>query len=155
VVKRKVEGESGTLQIWVEGAMTEEERLKKRQRPPNPWRWMMEIQLMKLFDALVYNDDRNTGNILIDSDWKLILIDHTRAFRKLTDLPEVESLKFCDKGVWERFKNLDASLVREKLGGLLRDSEIESLLKRHQALIAHYRRLIEERGSDTVLFRVY
>ena len=40
---------------------------------------------MYVFDELIQNRDRNPGNSLWTTDWKLWLIDHTRAFR-----PDVE-----------------------------------------------------------------
>jgi hypothetical protein len=36
---------------------------------------------MRVFDQLIYNTDRNTGNVLYDTGWRLWGIDHTRAFR--------------------------------------------------------------------------
>jgi hypothetical protein len=35
---------------------------------------------MALFDQLIFNDDRNQGNMLIGKDWKVWLIDHTQDF---------------------------------------------------------------------------
>ena len=36
---------------------------------------------MRMFAELVYDTDRNHGNILYDTDWKLWMIDFSRAFR--------------------------------------------------------------------------
>jgi hypothetical protein len=33
---------------------------------------------MRAFDQLIYNTDRNLGNLLIDGDWRIWMIDHTR-----------------------------------------------------------------------------
>lgn len=65
VVEREVEGRKGTLQVWVEGAMTEVTRKERGLEPPEPSRWMFQYQVMWLFDNLIFNDDRNKGNILI------------------------------------------------------------------------------------------
>ena len=40
---------------------------------------------MRVFDELIANTDRNQGNMLIDKQWKLWLIDHTRGFRTTSD----------------------------------------------------------------------
>ena len=40
-----------------------------------------QIQIMRVFDELIQNRDRNQGNILWTNDWTMWLIDHTRAFR--------------------------------------------------------------------------
>ena len=42
--------------------------------------------MMYLFDELISNIDRNQGNIVYTKDWRLWLIDHTRAFRKNSTL---------------------------------------------------------------------
>jgi len=39
--------------------------------------------VVRLFDQLIYNTDRNLGNLLIDKSWRLWMIDHTRAFKVL------------------------------------------------------------------------
>ena len=39
------------------------------------------MQLVRLFDQLIYNIDRNIGNLMITNDWRIWAIDHTRAFR--------------------------------------------------------------------------
>ena len=44
--------------------------------------------MMQLFDQLISNVDRNQGNIVYTKDWRLWLIDHTRAFRKNTELED-------------------------------------------------------------------
>ena len=36
---------------------------------------------LRIFDELIQNRDRNTGNLLWTTDWKMWMIDHTRAFR--------------------------------------------------------------------------
>ena len=35
---------------------------------------------MKMLDVLINNDDRNAQNFLVDPDFHIILIDHSRAF---------------------------------------------------------------------------
>ena len=44
--------------------------------------------VVRLFDQLIYNTDRNLGNLLIDKDWRLWMIDHTRAFKTFTEPEE-------------------------------------------------------------------
>ena len=65
--------------------MTERSMREDKIEPPSSgidrWRWMMQWQVIHFFDNLIYNEDRNQGNVLIASIWKLWMIDHTRAFR--------------------------------------------------------------------------
>ena len=56
-------------------------RSRRRTAPTGTSRTTM----MRLFDQLIANIDRNIGNIVYTKDWRLWPIDHTRAFRKNTD----------------------------------------------------------------------
>ena len=60
-------------------------KVKDNIQPPNDQQWQKQVQMMNVFDALIYNTDRNRGNILITPDWRLWMIDHTRAFRRNPD----------------------------------------------------------------------
>lgn len=151
-VLREVKGKKGTLQAWVEGCMMEKDRQKKNIQPPRTWNWVMQNQIMQLFDQLIWNDDRNLGNVLIDSDWKLWLIDHTRSFRTYKQLQGEESIKFCEKNVWVRLKSLDQNVVEEQLAPYLNSSQINSLMKRQELLVEYLQKIIDERGEKKVLF---
>lgn len=151
-VGRKIQGTKGTLQIWLENTMVEIERIKEKRMPPDPLRWNRHTQNMRVFDALIYNEDRNQGNILIDEDWNMWLIDHTRAFRTHSRLQNPEPIKMCERKLWEGLQALDEGEVKARLKEYLRPFEINGLLKRRVALIEHIKKLIAERGEGAVLF---
>lgn len=152
VLERKIKGKKGSLQAWVEEAMTEKKRKKEDITPPSPRFWMLQYQIMYLFDNLVFNDDRNTGNILIDKDWVLWLIDHTRAFRPVADLRNASAIILCERRIWENLKILEDSVIEERLGTYLDTYEMKTLLERKQKLVHHVNELIEKRGEESVLF---
>ena len=154
-VKRSMRGNEGTLQAWVQGTMTERERLEKEIEPPDMWRWMMQRQVMNIFDNLIYNDDRNVGNILIAEDWLLILIDHTRSFRDHEKLMSPDSVGYCDRNLLENMKKLDLETVREHLGPFLRGQQIRALMKRRDLLVEHIEKLVEKHGAGKVLFSFF
>ena len=86
-VFRSVRSERAAVTWWVDDvAMTERERVAQGTYGPNPARTVEQFYAMYVFDELIQNRDRNQGNMLWTSDWKLWLIDHTRAFR-----PQVEN----------------------------------------------------------------
>ncbi len=152
VVEREIKGKKGSLQAWVEEAMTEKSRKKDDIAPPTPRFWMLQYQIMYLFDNLIYNDDRNTGNILIDKNWVLWLIDHTRAFRPVSELKNPSTIILCERGIWEKLKNLEDSVIKERLDEYLDTFEMKTLLKRKKKMIEHVQELFEKRGQDSVLF---
>lgn len=151
-VVRDLGSRRGTLQLWVENAMTEEKRRKKGAGAPSPMRWVRQKQLMWLFDALIYNFDRNQGNMLIDEDWKLWFIDHTRSFALSTHIEKMERILWCEREVWERFRALDKATVDEHLGELVEAKRREALMMRHKMLLEYLEQLIAERGEDVVLY---
>jgi hypothetical protein len=154
-VKRGMKGKAGTLQAWVPGTMMEKERVEKGTDPPDMWRWLMQRQVMQIFDNLIYNEDRNVGNILITKDWLLVLIDHTRAFRNYEKLMSPDSIRYCDRNLLENLKSLNLQMLQEHLGEYLRDTQIRALLKRRDLLVEHVDRLVQEHGSGDVLFSFF
>ena len=150
-VRRSIGGKNGTLQIWIERAMMEKERQQEKIPPPFARDWINQWQIRVLFDNLIFNDDRNQGNILIDSNWKVWLIDHTRSFRLVRALPNPETVQHCSRDLWDRLRSLDKSTLKTRLGGILRNSEIRSLLHRRDLLLAHLQKLIDQKGEAAVL----
>ena len=55
---------------------------------------------MKMFDNFICNKDRNAGNLLVDDDWNLYLIDHSRAFINDQDL--AVKMEHIDREFWDR-----------------------------------------------------
>jgi hypothetical protein len=155
VVQREVKGTIGTVQIWVEETLMEKQRLKKKIKPPNPWRWMMQHQVLGLFDNLIHNDDRNSGNLLIDEHWNLWFIDHTRSFRRFSELPNPEAVQYCERELWERLQELDEAKLNAHLGEYLQEAELEAVLERKVKLVERISNLIAEKGEDKVLFRFF
>ena len=72
---------SGTLMAaytwWIDDVMMEEgDRLKKKLSAPDTDLWNQQMRLVRVFDQLIYNTDRNLGNLLITKDWRIWAIDH-------------------------------------------------------------------------------
>lgn len=152
-VLRKIDGKEGSLQAWVENAMTEEMRINDNVSPPDRRRWIFQINIIRVFDNLVFNDDRNQGNILIGPDWKVWMIDATRCFQMVPELKKPEDVQYCERGFWQRLNELTEEQIETALKetGLLSPGEIRTLLVRRDKLIKHINSLIEEKGEAAVL----
>ena len=149
---RKLHGENGSVQIWVANAMTERSRVKDNVQPPDDQQWNKQLQVMNVFDALVFNTDRNRGNILITPDWKLWMIDHTRAFRRNLVLRDGVVLNQCERGMYQKLKTLDEAVVRARLKPYLSSFETDALLKRRRLILERLDKVIAERGEEKVLY---
>jgi hypothetical protein len=148
---RSVNGEKGCMQIYVEKAFDEEQRMKGKIEPPDPGKWNDRIQILRFFDNLVYNTDRNQGNILIDKNWKLWLIDHSRAFRQNDDLLNKAGMTEIDRGIWEKLQALDEQAIKDRLKPYLRKFEVDGLIKRRRKIIEHFKAEIAKRGESAVV----
>ena len=153
-VERVINQTRGSLQAWIDGAMTERVKFNQKLAAPRLAEWGRYRQLRDIFDTLVQNDDRNLGNTLIDSDWKLWLIDCTRCFYPLTQLKNPEKLVFIESHLWEALKTTPEKLVRDRLRAYLEKTEIDALMKRWKQLVKHYSAEIKKRGERSVLFSI-
>ncbi len=149
---RRYQGQPGSIQIWVENAITETARHKKKKEPPDLISWSMQVHVKNVWDQLVYNTDRNTGNMLITPDWKMWLIDHTRAFRRIETLLDEKKIVQCDRGVYERLRALNERVLQQRLSPYLRKPEIAALLKRRDRIMKRLDASIREKGEGAVLF---
>jgi hypothetical protein len=147
VVRRRINGKNGSLQLWIEQAFTETKRQKEKIRPPDVSQWNRQVQMMHAFDSLIYNDDRNMGNVLIDKNWKLWMIDHTRAFRRYNELKEPEKLVLVNLEFLEALKALNREEVKAVLKESLRAHEIEGVLRRRDKLVQVLEGVIAQRGE--------
>jgi hypothetical protein len=145
-VMRTYNTRRGSLQFWVEDCMDEGERRKKKLEPPNPVYWNWQIITARLFDRLLYNIDRNLGNLLITPDWKLVLIDHSRTFKNVDYLKSPEGMQYFSRSLMDRLAGLDKEIVEQCCGDYLTSFEIESMLKRRDRIMEIYRRLVKEKG---------
>jgi hypothetical protein len=108
------------------------------------------MQLVRLFDQLIANVDRNLGNLIITKDWNIWAIDHTRAFRTNAALKTPGNIVRCDRQVFARLKQLDKPTLSKAVGNSIQGYEIDAILKRRDAIVA----LIEQRGENALFDRV-
>jgi hypothetical protein len=136
-VSRRYRSKPSAFTWWVDDVMMDEgERLKKKVSPPDSNAWYQQTQLVHLFDQLIYNVDRNMGNLVITNSWRLWAIDHTRAFRTHDTLKSPGAVARCDRQVFERLKQLDKDTLKREMGSFLDEWQIRSLLKRRDAIVA-------------------
>jgi len=114
--------------------------------------WNKQMYKVLVFAELVYDTDRNQGNMLITEDWKIRMIDFTRAFRLDRDLQEPKNLVRCDRQLWEKLRQLDADEVLASTKPHLGKSEVQALIARRDKIVKAFQQLIAERGENAVLY---
>ena len=152
-VERNVNGKQAAVTWWVDDfQMDEKGRLQKQSMGPNPLRTSNQIQLMRIWDELIQNRDRNQGNIIWTSDWTMWLIDHTRAFRLGKDLMKPGELARCDRGLLTRLKALTAESVEKAVGDSLMKGERDAVLERRDRIVKHFEERVAKLGEAMVFF---
>jgi hypothetical protein len=153
-VERRIDGKNAAMTWWIDDVrMDETDRVKRRPDGWNSERVSKQMYVMRVWDALIQNRDRNQGNMLWTSDWTLWMIDHTRAFRTGDELLKSDELIRCDRALLDRIRQLTAAdLERVASGGMLTRSETEAVLKRRDRLVKLFDGLIATRGEAAVLF---
>ena len=154
-VKRRVGGRDAAVTWWLDDVVMDEgDRLERRAGADAALYVLQQRRRMRVFDELIWNWDRNTGNMLWTSDWTLWMIDHTRAFRRGHELRVPSELLRIERSLLDALRTLTIEGVREAMDGVLRVSEIEALMARRDLLLAHYDTRIAERGRDFVLYTI-
>ncbi len=138
-VERNVEGQTAAVTWWVDDVLMEEgERMKRKIDPPDGDSWNCQMYIVRVFDQLIFNTDRNVGNLLITKDWKLWMIDHSRAFRMHTAVKTPKNLVRCDRRLLAAMKRLDEPSLTREMANFLTPPEIRGLLKRRDQIVAFF-----------------
>jgi hypothetical protein len=150
-VERAIDRKKGSVTWWVDDVqMMELTRVQKRIVPPDAAEWNDQMYQMRVFMQLVANNDLNQGNVLITNDWKIRLVDFTRAFRTNNELREPAQLVRIDRRLYEGLQRLDRNTLETELGDLLSEAEIRALLERRDQIVAHFDAQARQMGEATV-----
>lgn len=142
-VERRFKGEMGTIILWADSWISGREKQEEKIAVPGPKisGWNDRTALQRAFDNLIANEDRHLGNVLITEDWRVILIDHTRAFRstkksmKKLEYGEDKPMKRLPRSFVEKVQALDEPTLRGIVGDSLKDNEVAAVLARRTLLL--------------------
>lgn len=149
-VARSYQGKGGAFTWWIDDiAMDEADRQGKKVQAPDQDSWNREINVLHVFDQLIYNTDSNATNLLIDSKWHIWMIDHSRAFRMQKTLRDPKMLTQCDRGLLAKMKELDLASLQKEMKGVLSKPEIQGLLARRDLIVKFF----ESQGDKGVYDR--
>ncbi len=151
--ERRFEGKAGSFTWWVDDVlMMELDRHKKKIKAPDAERWNCQMHVVRIFDQLICNVDRNLQNLLITKNWDLWMIDHTRAFRLHKKVIAPKNVERCDRKFLARLKELDRATLRETLQPYVNPMEIDGLLGRRDHIVQLLESNIQKLGEANVLY---
>ena len=149
-IERAYQNKPGAFTWWVDDVLMDEaQRIKTKVSAPDTMVWNQQMWMVRVFDQLIYNVDRNLGNLLIDKAWTVWMIDHSRAFRLIDKLKSPESVTRCDRVLFDKLKALDEKTLKQVMGDYLTGPEIRGVLQRRNELIT----LIEKAGPSALYDR--
>ena len=164
-VERRFRLNSGSLQLWVDVPMSEKRMTEEKISVPEEQRESYEKlrALQRAFDSLIGNSDRTFENLRYTADWRMILIDHSRAFRD--SYPFADRLIYGKNGlgttqdifplpgrIVERMRTLNYEMIRAAVEQYLTSSQIKAILARRDLLLKEISELIAEKGEKPVLY---
>jgi hypothetical protein len=154
-IERQVEGRRAAVTWWIDDVMMDEgDRVKKKASDPNPLRGSGYVYRQRAFDELIQNRDRNLGNLVYTSDWKMWMIDHTRAFRVGRGLLKPDQLLRIERSFFERLRKLTPASVAAAVGMSLTKREIDALIARRDVLVKLFEGRIASRGETAVFYTI-
>jgi hypothetical protein len=157
-VERRVDEAPAAVTWWVdEVAMDEGEREKREKSNTLPAQWRRAtaidyVDVMRVFDELIANADRNAGNQLWTNDGRMWLIDHTRAFRLQHRLKKPASLQRCHRALWQALRALTAESLTTVAGPSLSKDEVNAVIARRDLIVKQLDAMISARGESAVLY---
>ncbi|MFQ5527128.1 MAG: hypothetical protein ACE5GX_12810 [Thermoanaerobaculia bacterium] len=152
-VSRKLRGQKGSLQLWIDDCITEGERRREKLEPEDAGAFNRQMRRAKVFFQLIHDVDFvNLSNLLIDPDFKVYKIDSSRAFRTQTSLLDPDTPKKYSRALLEGLRRLDEPLLKRELGKWLSKKQRTSLLERRDKILERAEHLIATRGETEALF---
>jgi hypothetical protein len=146
-VERRIDGNKASVQLWVEAPRLSQ---VEKEVPKNPVNWGRQVRRHRVFDALIANIDRNSNNLLVDDDWNLILIDHSRAFVK-NEMPFLDKITAIDRPMYEAMKALDQATLDERLKPwLFGKNSVKELLERRDKIVKQLEKRLEKLPEGAV-----
>jgi hypothetical protein len=138
-VLRTLEGTTGSLQAWVDGAMDQETAEGYNLEFFESEGKSSQLALGKIFDALIGNANRKPADILgLVKREQVLLIDHSKAFSTSHDLPAgIRETLSVPAPLAEALENLNRKDLGKQLGELLSDEQIGALLKRRDRILGN------------------
>ena len=151
-VERKVSGVPASVSWWVGDAMMEQDRFQKKIRPPDLPRWFQEMSAVRAFHELIGDSDSNMTNMLITKDWRVWMIDFSRAFRLTKALQDPKELTKVDRKLLANLRRLSGEVLQQRLGRWLNKTEIEAVLARRDLIVGLFDREVATKGEAAVLY---
>jgi hypothetical protein len=140
-VEREVAGLEGSLQAYVEGALSETDRRRQDFRPPDPGAFEERLASIRAFALLVNDGCENLNDTFIErKSGRVFRVDFSEAFGPSSTLSSPCDVRSCPESLAGKLRGIDRNLLDRTLSRFLNKEELDALARRKDLLI----RLLEE-----------
>ena len=151
-VERRVNGGPASFSWWVNDTMMEQDRVLRKLTPPDVGSWNNQMLAGRLFRELIADSDFNMTNTLITKDWRVWLIDFSRAFRLAKTLQFPGEVTRVDRKLLTNLRALNRELLQGKLGAWLAKAEIDAVIARRDAIVGIVDKQIATKSEAAILY---
>jgi hypothetical protein len=153
VVEREINGTPGSLQWFVDNAVSEKDRKKQDLQPGDPVAFGQAMADLKVFLSLVNSPCDNEEDILIQKDTaKIYRVDLSEAFAPDTGITPGCKISCCSRKFFQKLLEWDREKATALLSPYLNEEELRALHARAGSIVSLIKREIEARGESAVLF---
>lgn len=137
-VIREIDGQRGSLQSWVEGAVDREAAEAYDLDLFENETVSEQLEQSEIFDALIGNFDRGPDDQLcLVNREKVLLIDHSKAFSTSPEIPGRAGRSYSvDPRLLAELQGLEQDHLEQLLGDLLSERQIEAIMQRRDKILA-------------------
>ena len=138
-VLRTLDGQTGSLQAWVDGALDLEAAEGYNLQFFDSEGKASQLALARVFDALIGNAGRKPADILgLVRREQVMLIDHSKAFSSSRELPvTLDGQLTIPSRLAAALEGLNRAALVARLGKLISGEQIDALLARRDRILAH------------------
>jgi hypothetical protein len=115
--------------------------------------WNIQLTRAKMFDSLIGNMDPNLGNWLVDDDWDLFIIDHSRSLFGDTTFVHEKTINHIDSELWAKMQALTLEDLTAKLSMWMSKGDIKSIIQRRDLLGKKIADLVKKNGEANVFIK--
>lgn len=137
-VEREVDGTKGVVQFWIDDSHTKLTADEEGIEYSGHCNYAEQRNLLRIFDMLIFNQDRNLSNILFEPKrGQMLWIDHSRSFsahRRLPKYIKKRNIRIYPQ-VRQQLEALDTETLNQVMMGLLNKDQIRAILRRRSLIL--------------------
>jgi len=138
LVEREINGVKGIVQFWVEDSQSYLEAEDQGIKYQGVCDLKAQRNMLRIFDLLIFNHDRNKSNMLFEPfNKQLLWIDHSRslsAHKRLPGYINITNIKISPQ-VRNALKALNKESLNTLMNGLLNKDQINAILYRRKMIL--------------------